>query len=92
MLYDYFDSKLPPACKECPGLTSTGGAGFQRGSARLLDENDTTVSHRNTKTEIEREKNRQIQERDKIEKQKDRRDRGRERKTRNRAKERERVR
>lgn len=31
--------------KESPRLSSTGGAGIARGSARLLDENATTTSH-----------------------------------------------
>ena len=37
----YFASKLSPVCKEWPGLPSTGGEGFERRSARLLDENAT---------------------------------------------------
>lgn len=38
-------SKLSPMCKEWPGLPSTGGAGMERRTVRLLAKNATTAPH-----------------------------------------------
>lgn len=37
--------KLPPVCKQCPGLPSNSIAGFKRRSAKLLNENSTIAPH-----------------------------------------------
>lgn len=37
--------KLPPVCKEYPGLASPGSAGIDHNSARPLDETSSTVTH-----------------------------------------------
>lgn len=37
--------KLPTECMEWPGLPSTGGAAFERGSARSVNENHFTTKN-----------------------------------------------